>query len=264
MKKDIKQNGRTLTGAILVALSLISNVMVAQFQPATINETNYPIIQQANSSRTGNDIQSETIEGTKYEMAVTVWEATNGQGLGYTFTNLTTSTVISGIAPLPVNTSFSTPDVCLMQRNNNWHALVAYTEGFPSFGHLMILKFDIITHVWTHVSTTQLGPVVSTINIDSDQHEHFFIVWDENLNPNIVVKGAAGAFNAVSNTVVVCMTNYQFPQFKDANGNLVQYPYLRPDVSVMDLPISNNNPGQVKITFEGGQCLSEPTAIQSL
>lgn len=75
MKKFTKLetcNGSTLKGAILVALSLISNVMVAQFQPATINETVYPIGHSAISGQTGNDIQSETIEGTKYEMAVTV------------------------------------------------------------------------------------------------------------------------------------------------------------------------------------------------
>ncbi|MFZ1496318.1 MAG: hypothetical protein WAS72_04630 [Saprospiraceae bacterium] len=241
--------------------------MVAQFKAATIAETTYqknpgPTPSYGLVDNTGNDILIQTINQVNYEFKVTVWDGSI-PSLGWDFVDNTGS--YYGIEDLP--TEVMDPDVCIMQRNSEWLALIAYRDANNNQPKLLVEKFNTSSKTWSIQSNTTLGngnSIHTAINIDSDQDEHFFVVWDQfDANNKVKVFGAAGAHNGTN--LQICMTNYEFPTFRDKSGtNQIDFPYHYPDVAVMDLPNNNNNPGQVKVTFIGGTCATFPSAINML
>ncbi|MBK8846882.1 MAG: hypothetical protein IPO27_10200 [Bacteroidetes bacterium] len=161
--------------------------MVAQFKAATIAETTYqknpgPTPSYGLVDNTGNDILIQTINQVNYEFKVTVWDGSI-PSLGWDFVDNTGS--YYGIEDLP--TEVMDPDVCIMQRNSEWLALIAYRDANNNQPKLLVEKFNTSSKTWSIQSNTTLGngnSVHTAINIDSDQDEHFF--WcGINLMPTI-------------------------------------------------------------------------------
>ncbi|MBK8845539.1 MAG: hypothetical protein IPO27_02845 [Bacteroidetes bacterium] len=170
------------------------------------------------------------------------------------------------ILDLPVN--ITEADVALIQRNNIWFALIAYLNGTTPM--LLVEQFNPGNQTWTQVSNTALGNGTACqtgIHIDSDQQEHFFIVFDQiNAQGQQKIFGAAGTF--WNSTIQLCMTNYEFPLFKDPTGTFnIDPPYYTPDVAIMDMPTvpaqEYSNPGKVKITFMA-PTIGNPNSISQI
>ncbi len=242
--------------------------MAQFFKTATIPQTTYqknpgptPFYQLVEN--TGNDMFVETVNNITYELSVTVWDGFN-PSMGWKYIDNTGT--YTSIVDLP--TEVIDPDVCILHRNSDWYVAICYRDGSSGLPKLQIQKFDVPTKTWSVTATHTLGngqPVQSAINIDSDQHEHYFVVWDQlNVSSNVKIYGASGIFNGVN--VTLCLASYEFPAFYDPSGvNLIQYPYNQPDVAIMDFPWNNGtNPGQVKVSFLGGPCAAYPGSTHTL
>ncbi|MBK8845544.1 MAG: hypothetical protein IPO27_02870 [Bacteroidetes bacterium] len=242
--------------------------MVAQFKAATIPETkctksvgptpNYPYVYQ-----TSNDILITNVLGILTEMDLVVW-AGNPGSMFWKYS--TPGNSYFDILDLPVN--ITEADVALIQRNNIWFALIAYLNGTTPM--LLVEQFNPGNQTWTQVSNTALGNGTACqtgIHIDSDQQEHFFIVFDQiNAQGQQKIFGAAGTF--WNNSITLCMTNYEFPIFNDPTGTYtIDPPYYTPDVAIMDVPTiagqQFSNPGKVKITFMA-PTIGNPNSISQI
>ncbi|MBK8846884.1 MAG: hypothetical protein IPO27_10210 [Bacteroidetes bacterium] len=170
-------------------------------------------------------------------------------------------TIFTDVFNIPYN--MNDLDVCILLRPNNWFVLIAYKD--VSIPKLLAYKFNPINKTFTFVSNTTLGNgngIYTDIQIDSDQSEHFFVVWDQPNNTGVIkIFGASGGI--ANNSISICMTNYEFPLFNDPiSGSTVNPPYYFPDVAVMELPIPSvvDIQMQARITFVGTSCSAYPNS----
>lgn len=191
-------------------------------------------------SNTGNDYIVYTDPSTSVveKMNVAVCDGSVPQ-LMWTY-KVTGTTLAVGSLQLVSSYAFD-PDVCLLFRNNRFFAVVVYSDPVAGASYVECYAYTVGTNTWsltTQINQTVLGANMATaINVDSDQKDHFAIVWDvggtaSNTHCYIV----AGNWSTTFLEPVICsITNpgVLLPRLTNG-GNTLPMPYKMPDIGVFD------------------------------